>query len=192
MVASRNTVHDFMRRTKANLGVIENGALNEPHRFFEVTQLINSVIGLLMFPSEELLNKLPGKKLSEVGHEVELPKLLYGTYRGEEDPDVRTAIRYLRNGFAHYNIQFVNTNNVIQGLYVWNRPQPRGKPDWIAYVSIKALRGLFEEFCGIFEKISRNEAEAGPLDDKIAALEKELEDELCGRAIRLINPESLR
>lgn len=190
MVAARNTVHDFMRRTEANLKLIEEGASREQSRHFEVTQLINSAIGLLMFPSEELLDRLPRRKMSEFS-DTSLPKVLYGRYKGEDDPDLQTLVRYLRNSIAHYNVQFVNHNNIIQGLYVWNRPHHE-KPDWIAYVSIDTLRSLFKRLCSVFKDVSEKEQEPDVLADKVSALEQELAEELGGQSLRLTNVQSLQ
>ena len=186
MVTSRNTVYDFMRRTEANLNRIEEHAASDPNTYFEVTQLINSAIGLLMFPSEDILELLPKRRLSEFLKEEPAPKVIYGSYDGEHDPTIAKAIKYVRNGFAHYNVYFANQNNVIKGIYIWNRPSLKSRPDWVAYVSIQQLRELFTVFAKEFKKVTEKLSETDLKSDKLSRLEKEL-----GASIRITNPEGL-
>ncbi|NMC57860.1 MAG: hypothetical protein GYA51_00475 [Candidatus Methanofastidiosa archaeon] len=58
-----NLVVDFITRTKMNLEFIENQALKN-NKVFEVTQLINSMLGLLVFPCETYINLIPQKSIS--------------------------------------------------------------------------------------------------------------------------------
>lgn len=161
----RNTVYDFIRRTRANLDTIEQGAKSEPDKYFEVTQLINSVIGLLMFPKEAVYDMIPQKKLSEL-KEVKLPKVLYG--RLPED-NLQSLIRYMRNGFAHYNVQFESVDNQISGLYIWNK-KPSGKIDWVAYISIPDLKSLLNLASREFAKLTKGR----PNVDALLEVEKKL------------------
>jgi len=51
-------IKDFAERTKQNLDVIEE-LQQDGSEVFETTQLINSCLGLLIFPREEYLDKIP-------------------------------------------------------------------------------------------------------------------------------------
>ncbi len=137
MVTSRNTVHDFARRTLKNLEAIEEMARKDPNDYFEVTQLINSAIGLLIFPKEVDYDSIPEIALDNLPMEIPLPKILHG--RLPKD-NLRELVRYLRNGFAHYNVEFENFNNQIVGVYIWNGEG--GGVDWVAYTSVDDLRKL--------------------------------------------------
>lgn len=51
-------IHDFAQRTRKNLKVIES--LQEAGlEVFEVTQLVNSCLGLLVFPQQNFVKKIP-------------------------------------------------------------------------------------------------------------------------------------
>src|SRR5688500_7040073 len=68
-------LHDFAERTRKNLIVIEGLAkthLGERplEGVFEVTQLVNSLLGLLVFPQQEWFDKLPDTKLSQMAKPV--------------------------------------------------------------------------------------------------------------------------
>lgn len=176
MVASRNTVYDFIRRTEQNLETIESGALAGKTRHYEVTQLINSAIGLLLFPKEAVFSAIPETPLSELRN-VNLPKVLHGKL---PEDNLRQLIRYLRNGFAHYNVHFHNDNNIIKGMYIWN-VLPRGSVDWVVYTSMKDLRNLMEIAAKEFKNITKNRNDEDPLPN----LER-----ILGKPIRLISREA--
>src|SRR5690606_17283867 len=73
-------VVDFMRRTKTNLIYIDRQVAvrkrrgEKPH-LYEVTQLINSALGVFIFPSEEILSKLIEIPLKELRYSTLKPFL---------------------------------------------------------------------------------------------------------------------
>ncbi len=58
-------VSDFAKRTKANLEALE-GLKAEGKQVFELTQLVNSTLGLLVFPQQEYVDSIPCTSLSEL------------------------------------------------------------------------------------------------------------------------------
>lgn len=173
---SRNTLIDFMDRTLRNLRKGEHLAAGDPHAFFEITQLVNSVIGMLIFPAEEALNCLPDEVLEKQVTDAQ-PRILHG------NPDtfsrIGPALRKLRNSFAHFNIEFESYNNQIVGLYAWSFPHPNAtQPDWIAYVSTEDLRSLLIQGCGAFKEYAPTEPR-----NRIRALEV-----LLNKPLRISNP----
>ena len=99
--------------------------------FLEVTQLINSMLGLLVFPQQkyvESIPKTPLEKLREDGWPI--PRV---TGEFQEATDLNQLIRYLRNAVAHFNIKFVGDGeNNIKVLRVWNMAPMRGQDGKIA------------------------------------------------------------
>ena len=63
-----NLVLDFARRTKKNLEFIEHSLtrdrLNSENDVYEVTQLINSLLGLLVFPQQKFYDAIPSSFVS--------------------------------------------------------------------------------------------------------------------------------
>ncbi len=168
---SRNTLFDFMDRTIRNLRVADDIAQRDPHGFFEVTQLVNSVIGMLIFPAEEALASLPAAVLNMPVANAH-PRVLHG------DPEIFTlvgpALRKLRNSFAHFNIEFENHNNQIVGLYTWSyRYVGAPEPDWVAYISVEDLRALLKQGCEAFMQFTSSQSPS-----KIDALERRLDKTL--------------
>lgn len=140
----RVTVRDFARRTRRNLLAIQRLSESSPNDFFEVTQLVNSAVGLLMFPQQEFFDRIPewdNKDLEAKGW----PFVSF-EHGADRTRNLRQLIRYMRNSFAHFNIDFKADGGKISGLYMWNRPSEGTPPDWVCYLTVDQLRGLFEKF----------------------------------------------
>lgn len=176
MAQLRNLTHDFVRRTLANLRAIERLARTEPDKHFEITQLINSCIGLLFVPTEDQIERLMAESISGFLGEVEPPRLLYGQLPYE---NAAGLVRYLRNAFAHLNFDFEYQNNLIEGVYVWNEDEREGVK-WVAYVRQDDLRNLLnrlaKSYLDVIAVTERNSS-------KLARVER-----LTGRSLRLTNP----
>lgn len=160
-----------MDRTIRNLRAAEEIAGEDPRRFFEITQLVNSVIGMLIFPAEEALSALPEDLLLRPVANAH-PRVLHG------DKDtfalIGPALRKLRNSFAHFNIEFENQNNQIVGLYAWSYRSPEAsEPEWVAYISVEDLRALLKQGCEAFKRFTPQQPRS-----KLEALEKRLNKNL--------------
>ena len=58
-------VRDFARRTKANLLAIERLSASG-EEVYEVTQLVNSMLGLLVLPQQEFVDRIPETPLEQL------------------------------------------------------------------------------------------------------------------------------
>ena len=161
--SEENLIIDFVRRTKCNLLFIEDSVKENPDkRIYEVTQLINSLIGLVVLPFEKLKYKetpkgryyltLPNLTIEEmVADGWEAPKVTEGFPKVE---DLHQLVNYLRNAVAHFNIEFlVNPRTKhISGVIVENYHQNTGEMRWQAEMSIKALRDNVLRFIDLLEQ----------------------------------------
>lgn len=186
MVAIRNTIEGYLRRTEANLKKIEEGSTSEKNDYFEITQLINSSVGILMWPLEGLIQSLPDLPLSDV--KVPIPKTLLGKFKHD---NLRSAITNIRHAIAHHNIWFESRNSEIAGMYLWCSYEEKKKPSWVGYISMVDLKILFSFLAAEFRKATRS----GKLKnyDAIADLDEQLADELKKegkQTLRLTNPAS--
>ena len=146
-------VSDFADRTRRNLEVID-GLTDDPESdVFEVTQLINSMLGLLVFPREKFLDRIPEIPLAEL-KERGWPHI---TTRPPFKPPrtLRKLVRYLRNSIAHFNIKFRSEKGEISGITVWN--MKGRKKDWEANLNLEELR----EFTLKFVELLRDEELVG-------------------------------
>jgi hypothetical protein len=152
-------VRDFALRTRKNLEAIE-ALQRRDVRVFEVTQLINSMLGLLVFPQQEYVDSIPKTPLEELRRDGwPIPRV---TGQFQQVTDLNQLIRYLRNAVAHFNIEFVGDGeNNIKVLRVWNMAPVRnekGQPirgqdgkiieekNWEAELTVQQLRGIATRF----------------------------------------------
>jgi hypothetical protein len=132
-------IRDFAERTRKNLRAIED-LQAKGGEAYEVTQLVNSMLGLLVFPRERFLDQIPQTSLSDLEADGwPVPKVV-GDF--PQARDLRELIRYLRNAIAHFNIEFIGEK--IQSVRVWNTKDKR--TTWKAEIGLKELRAIAERF----------------------------------------------
>lgn len=148
--SDENLLWDYAQRTRKNLEFIEKTVREEPGaELFEVTQLINSLLGLLVFPFERLRDQIPEKTLADLEADGWIVPKVSGEFPQVED--LSKLVQYLRNSVAHFNMEFVaDQNGQIEGLRVWNRN--RGRKDWEAEVKIAELRDLTTRFLDLIQE----------------------------------------
>ena len=163
MTSSRNTVLDFARRTKSNLEEIqqlqaEEQKLGSKPKYFEVTQLINSCIGLVIFPYEKAFDYLPEVSLDQIPIYQEV--LILHSVKKNEPKTLKQLIKKMRNSFAHQNMCFKNYNNQIVGVHLWGysglNTGKKSPPDWVVYLKIDVLEKLVAEIVKYFERIDKD------------------------------------
>jgi hypothetical protein len=137
----KKLVADFAERTRANLAVIDqlakHGALQGTPEVFEVTQLINSMLGLLVLPQQRFVNDIPKTPMSEL--EAKGWPCIRANAPYKNCNTLQELVRKLRNSIAHFNIKFTERGGQINGVQVWNKPFRAKKPDWEADLSLEEL-----------------------------------------------------
>lgn len=138
---------DFARRTRANLEFVE-AAKGRGENVFEVTQLANSLLGLLVFPQQRYMSSIPETPLSDlVGKGWPSIKTTFGEL---PENNLKQLMRMLRNSIAHFNVEFVaQTEGQITGLKVWNTKG--GKKSWEAELSLDDLRTIVFKFIELID-----------------------------------------
>jgi hypothetical protein len=159
MHIDRNTIEGFAERTRKNLRFIV-GAYDEGQDVHTVTQLINSLLGLIVYPYEfygfERFDKLP---LSEV-YPGQCPwdySPIDGVVARRFAPPASfgALLRHVRNGIAHRNIRFGSTSRDLRDVDVvlWDSRPKRDKsgkpvgyqpPHWCAKINAVDLEQFTE------------------------------------------------
>ncbi|HHT9154908.1 MAG TPA: HEPN family nuclease [Candidatus Tripitaka sp. YC43] len=136
-------VKDFALRTKTNLELIRQ-AKKDGEEAYEVTQLINSLLGLLVLPQHEFYNKIPETPLSELEKSGWPIPRVRGNY--PQAKDLKELTRHLRNGVAHFNLEFtLSEDHHIDGLIIWDKDR-KGAKTWEAELKIKELEAITNKF----------------------------------------------
>jgi hypothetical protein len=146
-----DVIRDFARRTKANLAAIDR-LRADGHEVYEVTQLINSMLGLLVFPQQKFYDQIPETPLEQLRLEGWPVPEVRGRF--EQVTDLRQLLRYLRNAIAHFNVKFLGDGDgqgPIRVLRVWNVDPRKNVTTWEAELSTDDLRGIAERFIKLLE-----------------------------------------
>lgn len=142
----QNLVKDFAKRTRHNLDTLRSLQSELPEiELYEVTQLINSMLGLLVFPQQGYVTSIPYTPLTDLVHQGWPNPKVVGNY--PQVSDLNQLVRYLRNAIAHFNLEFVsNDEQQIRGLCVWNVSTRTGKTTWKAELTIEDIEKITDKF----------------------------------------------
>jgi len=148
MVQYIDLVREFAGRTRSNIKLIQ-AAVNTGQNGYEVTQLINSMLGLLVFPEQEFYDKIPKTTIHDLEKEGWPIPRVRGNY--QQVSDLKQLMRYLRNGITHFNLRFTEMNGHVDGLIIWNE-LTKGNKNWEAELKIKELEGITDRFTKLILK----------------------------------------
>lgn len=144
-----DVVRDFIRRTRANLDFMESARKASPRpEVYEVTQLVNSLLGLLVFPQQRYVDSIPAVPLAELGKRGWPIPHIVGDY--PQAADLRQLVRLLRNSIAHFNIEFkIDEHRQVRGLTLWNISPRDRKVTWKAELTVADIGVLARRFVSL-------------------------------------------
>jgi hypothetical protein len=137
----KDLVKDFATRTKANLALIQTAAKTGQDAY-EVTQFINSLLGLLIFPQQEFYDKIPKTKLADLEKDGWPIPRVCNNYK--QVRNLSELLRYLRNSIAHFGLSFTAKKEHIDGIIIWNT-LPSGQINWKAELKIEELERITDK-----------------------------------------------
>ena len=112
-------VKDFAKRTRYNLAIVR-AHKDQSQEAYEVTQLVNSLLGLIVLPKEKSNPKLPKTSLGALS-EQGWPAAVLQPTEGKAPKNLRDLHRLLRNAISHFNIEFAAKDDMITGLALCNK-----------------------------------------------------------------------
>ncbi len=129
-------VLDFAKRTKKNLDFVREAAKKEnptEAKVYEFTQLINSMLGLLVFPKEEYYKKIEDIKFDELVDQG-WPKIS----SSGDFSDAKTLgelLCHMRNAITHFHIEFLHEREELNGVKLWDEEYSSRRKNWEAELS---------------------------------------------------------
>lgn len=145
---SRNTTEGFAQRVRKNLDFIIKKR-DEGQDVHEVTQLVISLLGIIVFPWEDgALKHLESLRLSELEAEgwPQWDILL------DENHDTKTLgklFRHLRNAVSHRRLKFFSDHQEMREVEIEFEDAPNGpnaSPNWRVRINAADLRAFCDRF----------------------------------------------
>lgn len=154
------TYYDFIDRTETNLRLIEEYTSRGNDKAYEVTQLINSLLGLIVLPKEKELVKASDLllELSEQGWVF--PVACCGTKNPRTLPQL---VRHIRHGIAHWNIDFISApDKTLSGVRITNNliTTKKGKKnitiEWAGEFTVETMRRFVKRLAALAKERAAN------------------------------------
>ncbi len=110
----KNQEFDFIYRTKVIIEQYDKLKLSKSEKF-EVTLLLNCLVGLLILPQQNWFNSLPTDLVTQKEWGIDQQHI--SVIKIGEIKNVKNVARHLRNSIAHYNFKaFDNKSNDISSI----------------------------------------------------------------------------
>lgn len=138
----------FAERTRENLKIIDD--LKDNHNaehieVFEITQFLNSCLGLLVFPRKVCLNNFPQMPLRT---DDWLVSFADGGF--PQPKSIQQLVRHLRNGIAHCYLKlFPDDKNEIKSIRVWDECPNCHVKNWQVTWNVPDFRKFVIKFSDI-------------------------------------------
>lgn len=142
--------HDFAKRTKANLEYIDAAYESGNPDVYNVTQLINSLLGMVIFLKEGKF--VPGAPIETICEDVHFEVLID---KNECCKNMKKFLRCFRNAIAHCNIEDFGKKENIEGFILYNH-NPKNGVDWKIRIQISEIRKIA---FGLVDHVVRNSPE---------------------------------
>ncbi len=154
MTAYKDILSEFIKRSKDNLESIQKlaneeklaGISEKDKSAFEVTQLINSLLGLVVLPQQRLFDKIPKTSFDNLRNAGWPSDFLKPSTRNDLDNNLRSLSICLRNGITHFNIEAIEQTGEISGVIICDKKTPKCPPHWEVILTLSELQCVVEKF----------------------------------------------
>ena len=135
-----SVIRDFAERTRKNLRAIED-LQAKGGEAYEVTQLVNSMLGLLVFPRERFIDQIPQTSLSDLEADGwPVPKVV-GDFPQAKRPSRADPLSPQCDRSLQYRIHWRKRSN-LSGCGI----RKTSRTTWKAEIGLKELRAIAERF----------------------------------------------
>lgn len=150
-------IKDFVVRTNKNLEYIDNKKENGDE-VYEVTQLVNSFLGLIVFPKEKAGYKI--RRISDDQHIIQIISscIIENSYQGRyREINLTNLIYHFRNAIAHGGIEIISENNEITSIFFYDRMvEDRYRQEFKIVMDISQIREFVKLFSEKFIETYNN------------------------------------
>jgi hypothetical protein len=141
--SEKEFVKDLVIRTKANYDRLKTGP-------YEVTQLLNSAVGLLIIPQQRLFDQIADQMVSAELLNKMLASVQVNSYI--KPLNLAEITRHLRNSIAHAHVKYIAEKQSAYGRPIlvqaieFKDENPRTSETITIKLSVSLLEEFFEEF----------------------------------------------
>jgi len=132
---------DFINRTRYNL----EGYSRE----YEITNLINCCLGLIIIPKQKLHDRLPKYVFDNVDSKFGITKRNI-TYEENDDYEIHNILRHIRNGLAHGRIDQKTERGEIIGLRIHDKRTENGGENFAMEFSVQEFKNFAVSVSDLF------------------------------------------
>ncbi len=149
----------FARRTKRNLDFIQQNSGILTSDIYEVTQLVNSLLGLLLFPRTYTWGYFRSYKLNQLDPQ-QWPNLTNQSTAHDKLTinNLEQVLREMRNAVAHNDLTFIpDQNNEIERIVFRNENSKAFDypyREWSLELTLPQLRLLLNSLLSLYERVS--------------------------------------
>jgi hypothetical protein len=134
-------IADFSRRTLRNLDHVQGQGRDGNLAVYPVTQLWNSLLGLIVLPRERDVRRIPKTPMSELWAQG-WPRLTTSGPETEHQ-SLHDLVSALRHAVAHFNVEFESgTDREISSVKLWNERFRTSERVWEGRISATELDRL--------------------------------------------------
>lgn len=138
---------DFINRTKTIIEQYDNFKIADKEKY-EVTLLLNCLVGLLILPQQHWFDSLPIEEISQKEWGIN-PNHISKIKTGETK-NIKDVSRHLRNSIAHYQFKaFDNSSNQISSIKFKDKDQA-GNITFEAIIPLQNLRQFVNKLTNTF------------------------------------------
>lgn len=154
------TYLSFARRTKRNLDFIQQASDDQTLQIYEVTQLVNSLLGLLLFPRIYTWGYFRSYRLNQLDPQ-RWPNLTNQSIARDKLPvfNLEHVLREMRNAVAHNDLKFIaNRDNEIERIVFQNENSKvfdYPYREWSLELTLPELRLLLNSLLSEYERVSQ-------------------------------------
>jgi len=147
----KNQEIDFITRTKKIIEQYHNFQF-EGEEKFEVTLLLNCLVGLLILPQQHWFDSLPMEIVSKKDWGIREDYIL--SIKESETKNVKDIARHLRNSISHYNFKVFDdsTNKINSIIFEDFKDNKKEEKTFEANIPIEGLRLFTTNLTNVFLK----------------------------------------
>ncbi len=141
-------VKDFVERTLHNLEFLEKKHESGQYEVYEFTQLVNSLLGLLVIPQQREYNRIDDSFIDEQILEKLQGAIVRNDYARESNShnNFKIILKHMRNAIAHGRLDFAGKNNVISQITFKDKSRHKIPRFFVISMDIEILREFVNDF----------------------------------------------